>query len=157
MQKFRTISLVAALLVLLGIFLPSPAAKAAITTLNSKVLSLKVTTNPYSYQVVERSSSQVLISQHSTTFNLSGTIYSAASATRVTITSTTLDADLALSGTSHTAHVKFTFTSPQVLHVHLTFNNGTPTQVTEQFNDQQEHYYGIWEYPFNGKLDNRGN
>src|SRR5437588_2890336 len=73
------------------------------------------------------------------------------------ITSTPLDADLVLSGTSHTAHVKFTFTTPQVLHVHLTFNNGTPTQVTEQFNDQQEHYYGIWEYPFNGKLDNRGN
>src|SRR5438132_375825 len=109
MKKLHTISLAAALLVLLGIFLPSPAARAAITTLNSKVLSLQVTTNPYSYQVVERSSSEVLVSQHATTFNLSGTTYTTASATRVTMTSTTLDANLLLSGTSHTAHVKFTF------------------------------------------------
>src|SRR5438876_10296753 len=142
MKKKRPISRVATLLVLLSIFLPSPAAKATITTLNSKILSLQVTTNPYSYQVVERPSSQVLVSQHLTTFTVGGTHYRATSATRVTTTSTTLDADLVLSGTSHTAHVKFTFTTPQVLHVHLTFNNGTPTQVAEQFNDQQEHYYG---------------
>ena len=29
-------------------------------------------------------------------------------------------------------------------------------QVFQEFLDQGEHYYGIWEYPFGGAIDNRG-
>src|SRR5215471_1850868 len=30
------------------------------------------------------------------------------------------------------------------------------TEISEEFKDQGEHYYGIWEYPFGGNIENRG-
>ena len=124
----------------------------------STTLKLAVTPSPYSYQVTEISSGEVLLSQSASTFTVGGTAYTTASASGFTTTGTTLDATLALTGTSNTAHVKFTFTSPEVLQVLLTYNSGTPTNVKEQFNDQNEHYYGIWGYHLgtSGNLDNRG-
>jgi len=128
------------------------------TTLASPTLKLEVTPSPYSYKVTEISSGDVLVSQSATTFTVSGTVYATASASGFITTGTTLDATLALSGTTNTAHVKFTFTSPEVIQVLLTYSSGTPTNVKEQFNDQSEHYYGIWGYHLgsSGALDNRG-
>jgi len=127
------------------------------TTLASSALKLEVTPSPYSYKVTEISSGEVLLSQAATTFTV-GTAYTTTGASGFITTGTTLDATLALSGTTNTAHVKFTFTSPEVLQVLLTYNSGTPTNVKEQFNDQSEHYYGIWGYHLgsSGSLDNRG-
>jgi alpha-glucosidase (family GH31 glycosyl hydrolase) len=31
-----------------------------------------------------------------------------------------------------------------------------PAEIKEEFRDQGEHYYGIWEMPFGGNIDNRG-
>jgi alpha-glucosidase (family GH31 glycosyl hydrolase) len=128
------------------------------TVLQSTALKLEVTASPYSYKVTEMSSGDVLVSQSTSTFTVGGTAYATSGASGFTTTGTTLDATLALSGTSNTAHVKFTFTSPEVLQVLLTYNSGTPTNVKEQFNDQSEHYYGIWGYHLgtSGNLDNRG-
>jgi alpha-D-xyloside xylohydrolase len=128
------------------------------TVLTSTTLKLEVTPSPYSYKVTEISSGEVLLSQAATTFTVGGTAYATAGASGFITTGTTLDATLALSGTTNTAHVKFTFTSPEVLQVLLTYNSGAPTNVKEQFNDQSEHYYGIWGYHLgtSGALDNRG-
>lgn len=128
------------------------------TVLESASLRLEVTPSPYSYKVIEKSSGEVLVSQSASTFTVGGTASATASASGFATTATTLDAALALSGGSNTAHVKFTFTSPEVLQVLLTYNNGTPTNVKEQFNDQGEHYYGIWGYNLgtSGSIDNRG-
>jgi alpha-glucosidase (family GH31 glycosyl hydrolase) len=128
------------------------------TVLQSTALKLEVTASPYSYKVTEISSGEVLVSQSATTFTVGSTASASASASGFATTATTLDANLALSGGSNTAHVKFTFTSPEVLQVLLTYSGGTPTNVKEQFNDQGEHYYGIWGYHLgtSGSLDNRG-
>ena len=129
---------------------------AAMKRLNSSALRLVVTTNPYSYQVFERSTNQVLVSENAATYTIAGTAYQAGSAGSISITSTTLSATLTLTGTTETAHVQFTFTSPQVLQVQLTANGTAPSAVQEQFLDQGEHFYGIWEFPFTGNIDNRG-
>jgi alpha-glucosidase (family GH31 glycosyl hydrolase) len=128
------------------------------TVLESTALKLELTASPYSYKVTEKSSGDVLLLQSASTFTVGGSAYTTSGASGFTTTGTTLDATLALSGTSNTAHVKFTFTSPEVLQVLLTYNSGTPTNVKEQFNDQSEHYYGIWGYHLgtSGNLDNRG-
>jgi len=128
------------------------------TVLQSTALKLEVTASPYSYKVTEISSGEVLVSQSATTFTVGSTASASASASGFAATATTLDATLALSGGSNTAHVKFTFTSPEVLQVLLTYSGGTATNVKEQFNDQGEHYYGIWGYHLgtSGNLDNRG-
>ena len=128
------------------------------TILDSTVLRLEVTASPYSYKVTEIASGEVLVSQSGSTFTLGGTASATASASGFATTATTLDANLAFTGGSSTAHVKFTFTSPEVLQVLLTATTGTPTNIKEQFNDQNEHYYGIWGYHLgtSGNIDNRG-
>jgi alpha-glucosidase (family GH31 glycosyl hydrolase) len=50
--------------------------------------------------------------------------------------------------------VTFRFLNPQVVQVHITVDRAT--EISEEFDDQGEHYYGIWEYPFAGNIDNRG-
>ena len=59
-------------------------------------------------------------------------------------------------GTPAQAQVSFTFVKPEVLQVAITYKDATPSEISEEFNDQGEHYYGIWEQPFGGSLDNRG-
>ena len=128
------------------------------TVLESTALRLELTTSPYSYKVTEKSSGEVLLLQSASTFTVGGTAHTTASASGFVTTGTTLYATLVLSGTTNTAHVRFTFASPEVLQVLLTYNGGTPTNVKEQFTDQSEHYYGIWGYHLgsSGALDNRG-
>jgi alpha-glucosidase (family GH31 glycosyl hydrolase) len=128
------------------------------TVLESTALRLEVTASPYSYKVTEKSSGEVLVSQSVSTFTLGSTASATASASGFATTATTLDANLAFAAGSGAAHVKFTFTSPEVLQVLLTATTGTPTNIKEQFNDQNEHYYGIWGYHLgtSGNIDNRG-
>jgi alpha-glucosidase (family GH31 glycosyl hydrolase) len=139
------------LVTLLAVSLP-----AATKTITSSALQLTVTPNPYSYQVIERSTGQVLVSENTVTFTIAGVAYQAATASGIITTPTSLNATLALNGTTETAHVQLVFTSPQVLQIQLTANGSAPNSIQEQFVDQGEHVYGIWEYPFTGNLDNRG-
>jgi hypothetical protein len=137
--------------------LDAPVVPGSGTVLESSVLRLEVTASPYSYKVTEKSSGEVLVSQSGSTLTVGGTASASTSASGFATSATTLDANLALSG-SNTAHVKFTFTSPEVLQVIVSTTSGTATNVKEQFNDQNEHYYGIWGYHLgtSGNLDNRG-
>jgi alpha-D-xyloside xylohydrolase len=134
----------------LGVLLAAGATgTASAAKLESAALSLEVTEAPYAYRVLERSSGRVLLVHSATTFTAGG---AATSATAVATTATTLEADLTLA--TGTAHVRFAFSDPEVLEVELTRTGAT--QIQEQFEDQQEHYYGVWEYPWGGGLDNRG-
>jgi hypothetical protein len=63
-----------------------------------------------------------------------------------------LKATLRLEGTSVPAQVSFSFAKPEVLQVLLSFNNGIPAEMREEFADQGEHVYGIWEMPFGGSI-----
>ena len=99
------------------------------TALESSVLRLEVTANPYSYQIIEKATGLVLVSQSETRFTVGGTTRTATGAAGIGETSTNLDATLSLSGTTDTAHVQFTFASPEVLQVLLTYDNGTPTAI----------------------------
>jgi hypothetical protein len=70
-----------------------------------------------------------------------------------------LDDTLILSGTSDTAHVRWAVISPDIVQVTLSYDNGAPTNIKEQFQDQGEHYYGIWGYASTAtgvNLDARG-
>ncbi len=127
----------------------------AAETLESSVLRLELNTNPYSYRVIERSSGEVLLAETGEiTFTSNG--YTVRSVTDVTKTGDTIRATLHLEGTSDLAQAGFRFVKPGVLQVVLSFKNGVAAEIKEQFSDQGEHYYGIWEMPFGGNVDNRG-
>jgi alpha-D-xyloside xylohydrolase len=128
---------------------------AAVETLESSALRLEVNTNPYSYRVRERSSGETLLSETGRiTFTTSG--YTVRSVTDVAEGPGWLSATLHLEGTSLVAQVTFRFEKPEELQVTHTFSDGVAAEIREEFADQGEHYYGIWEMPFGGNIDNRG-
>ncbi len=124
--------------------------------LESASLRIILTRNPYSFTIIEKSSGQTLLSQQETTFELGGSSYTAESAYNITITASTMDADLVLAGALTPGHVRFSLESPEVVQVLLTCSGDVPSNIKEEFIDQGEHYYGIWEYPQGGNIDNRG-
>ena len=137
----------------------------AVETLESSALRLEVSTNPYSYRVLERSTGEILISQSGTALTVGAELYRVTDASDVIKTVGTLRATLLLelagrysppAGTLDRAQVSFRFVKPQVLQAIITYQNGAPDEISEEFSDQGEHYYGIWEYPFGGNIDNRG-
>ena len=130
-------------------------AQAPVETLESSILKLEVRTNPYSYRVMEKSTGETLLSETGGSW-FTESRYPARTADKVTRADQRLEATLHLDGTSTPAQVTFSFVAPEVLQVTLTFNGGIPTQISEEFADQGEHYYGIWEMPFGANVDNRG-
>jgi alpha-D-xyloside xylohydrolase len=126
------------------------------SVLESTKLRIILTRNPYSFTITEKSSGQTLLSQKETRFILGGSGYITESAYNITVTASTMDADIVLVGTSETGHVKFSLESPEMVQVLLSCNGAPPSNIKEEFIDQGEHYYGIWEYPQGGHIDNRG-
>jgi len=147
-----------ALLAVASVFAAAPIAIASAAVLESANLRLEVTAAPYSYSVTEISTGTVLLSTTQTQFTL-GTAGTVTQASIVGQTATSLDATAILSGTTDTAHIRWTFVNPDVIQVQLSYDNGAPTNIKEQFLDQGERNYGIWEYSYwgtGGSLDNRG-
>jgi len=127
-------------------------------TLESSLLRLDISERPYSFTITEKATSEILLSQNQTKFKLPDGTYTAVSAYNVTRSPSKIDADLllTLNGTSKVGHVEISLQSPGLILVLLTCSDQEPSNIKEEFNDQGEHYYGIWEYPQGGNIDNRG-
>ena len=128
-------------------------------------MRLDISTNPYSFRVVEKSSGVPLVTQDFTAFTLGAELYPIAVADNFVKGTEKIEGDLHLesggrerlrTGRPTRAHIVFTFIKPEVLEVHITYDQNASTEISETFNDQGEHYYGIWEYPYGGHIDNRG-
>jgi alpha-D-xyloside xylohydrolase len=131
---------------------------AAKTVLESTTLRVEISTAPYSYAVVEKSTGMVLLRQAETTFTV-GAARAAATAMIGNKTATTIEATLKFAGSSDAARVRWTFVDPAVVQVALSYDGGSPTNISEAFVDQGERNYGLWEYSYygtGGALDNRG-
>lgn len=126
--------------------------------LESSLLRLTVTGNPFSFNVVEKATGTVLVQQTATRFVTSGT-YSVSAASGFVLTGTSLQAELLLNGTQPTdrltAQVRFVFSEPEILRATLSSDLFTPGQIFQQFADQGEEIFGGFECPFNGSLSSR--
>ncbi len=156
-RRVRRLPLVfaAAVLAVLG-WWAAPRAAQAPAVLESPLLRLEVTSEPYSFAVIERRTGQVLLRQAQTSFT-AGTAHSAAKAVVGSRTANTLAATLTVPGSADTARVRWSFVEPAVLQVQLVDDKAT--SITEAFVDQGERTYGLWEYSYYGTagaLDNRG-
>src|SRR5579872_1730654 len=144
---------------------PSSPIQAAVETLESSALRLEVSSSPYSYRIIERSTGEVLLSQTSSAFRFEDELYPVADVLEITKSAGSLRATLSVqlsgradlpTGVLPKAQVTFTFVKPEVVQVVLSYLGGSPREVSEEFLDRGEHYYGIWEYPFGGNIDDRG-
>jgi alpha-D-xyloside xylohydrolase len=155
------------LLVLLRVLIVDCCGKgwAEVTALESSALRIEISASPYSYRVLEKSTGAVLVSLDGTAFTFGPELYPVAEATNFTRSTDRIEADLLVevagrdrlpNGSPDRGHVAFTFVRPEVVEVDISYKQGGPSEISEAFNDQGEHYYGIWEYPFGGHIDNRG-
>lgn len=146
-------------------FLLASESQAATQSLESSVLRLEVTASPYSYRVIEKSTGEVLVVHDSTGFTFGPEFYPVADAVNFVPGVNSLQGSLVIEtagrdklpgGAPDKGQIAFTFLKPEVLQVQITYGNASPSDVSEEFKDQGEHYYGIWEYPFGGHIDDRG-
>jgi alpha-D-xyloside xylohydrolase len=129
----------------------------AVNTTNiveSSLLRLAVYQNPFSFTVIEKSTGTVLLQQAANQFTI-GSTYGVTLATNFVITSTTLDADLFLSGSSAIGHVTFNFIQPGMIQTTLSSSNSSPSQIFQQFEDQGEDIFGGFEGTPIGSLSTR--
>ena len=127
---------------------------AATETLDSSVLRIELTTSPYAFRVVEKSTGETLLATSSTAFTENR--FPVSEATDIKKQENALAATLSLQRTDSRARLSLTFIKPEVVQVLLTYESAGAGDVLQQFVDQGERYYGIWEYPFGGNIDNRG-
>jgi alpha-D-xyloside xylohydrolase len=157
-RAFRRLSVLFAAAALgLRLWTAAPAAAQGATVLESSALRLEVSTQPYSYAIVEKRTGQTLLRQAQTTFNIGGAGRSATAVVIRTKSANALEATMSLAGSSETARIIWTFVTPAVVQVQL--NAKGASSIAESFVDQGEHNYGLWEYSYNGSggaLDNRG-
>jgi alpha-D-xyloside xylohydrolase len=142
------------LLTLAASFVLAPEVPAAVESLKSAALQFELTTSPYSYRLLAAPTGAVILSHSSLAFTEKR--LPAVSASAVTKTTTSLRAKLQLAEASGAAEISFVFTRPDVLQVIVSYSGGEAGEISQEFLDQGEHYYGIWEYPFGGNIDNRG-
>ena len=127
----------------------------ATETLASAALEIALNASPFTYRVTERSTGEVLVSQTGAT-SFTDNQYTVRNVSDVVKTKDGIRGVLHLEGTSEPAQISLTFIRPEVVQVLLTFKNGVPANIREEFTDEGEHYYGIWEAPFGANIDNRG-
>src|ERR1035441_8293922 len=120
----------------------------------SGLLRLVVYPNPFSFMVIEKATGTVLLQQTTNQFTI-GSTYGVSQATNIVITSTTLDAELVLAGTSATGHITFNFIQPGMIQTTLSSSNSSPSQIFQQFADQGEDIFGGFECPTGGTLSTR--
>ena len=104
--------------------------------------------------MIKKSTGEVLLSQDNTAFTFGEEAYPVADASNVVEDSSGIHGNLIVEtagreklpgGAPDRGQVTFTFLRPEVLQVQITYNSASPSEVSEQFNDQGEHYYGIWD------------
>jgi alpha-D-xyloside xylohydrolase len=128
--------------------------RAGVEAIESSALRIELNTSPYSLRIIEKSTGDVLLSASRTAFTEQ--LHRVTAATDVVKASDSIQATLVLAGDTGKAKLRVAFTKPEVVQVTLEYGGGDCASIYEEFEDHGDHYYGVWEYPFGGNIDNRG-
>jgi alpha-glucosidase (family GH31 glycosyl hydrolase) len=128
--------------------------RAQVESLESPALRVEIGANPYAFTLIEKSTGEALLSSKRIAFTEQD--HRVASITDVVKMADSLQATLLLSGTSQKARLTLTFTKPEIIQVTLDYEGGDCQSIEQGFEDHGEHYYGVWEYPYGGNIDDRG-
>ncbi|MGA8232779.1 MAG: TIM-barrel domain-containing protein, partial [Candidatus Acidiferrales bacterium] len=134
-------------------FLAAPV-RAQVESLESPALRVEISSKPYGLTLIEKSTGQTLLSLNRAAFTEQD--HRVSSVTGVVKKADSVEATLLLSGASETAKLTLTFTNPEIIQVTLGYDGGDCESISQGFEDRGDHYYGVWEYPFGGSVDDRG-
>lgn len=124
-------------------------------TLTSDYLKIRVQEDPYGFEVVERSSGDVLLNHANTEFQDGLLPKRVVEAAEVRTSNRSIRATLHLTASSRTATLHLELATPRRVTLRLRHPNPNTT-TTVAFEDEGQHYYGLWEHTHGRDLDNRG-
>lgn len=134
---------------------PLPKVQAQTHTLQSEYLELTLTENPYSFEVRGVQSGKVLLTHAQTAFSQGIHSQDVEDAHDVQVNGQELTAKLDLAHLNHDATLHITL--PRGRRATIELDHPLPdASVRVAFEDDDVHYYGIWEHTHGGGLDNRG-
>jgi alpha-glucosidase (family GH31 glycosyl hydrolase) len=148
----------ASCLAALALSLPSTvrAAEPGPVVLESAVLRLEVTAEPYGYRVLEKKSGEVLVEHAAVQMGVAGGP-PVAKAAKLKAAGRAVSAELIAGEGAAIGQVRFRFQAPEVLSVELQSKAGGGTvSVKQELRTGDERNYGLFEYAFGGRLDNAG-
>lgn len=131
-------------------------AYAAAAAVESSALRVELIGKPYQIRFIERATGKVLLATAGAAFSENRFPVTEAVEVAKTGAGNSLSAKLLLARTGKTARLTIAFLKPEVVRVTLSENGCDSREVLQEFQDRGEHYYGVWEYPFNRSIDNRG-
>jgi alpha-glucosidase (family GH31 glycosyl hydrolase) len=124
-------------------------------TLESEHLTVTVTEEPYGFEVRAAQSGEVLLTHAETAFSQGIHSQTVQDAHDVQVKGRTLTATLDLAHLSHNATLRISLPRGRRATIELT-HPLPDASVRVAFEDDGQHYYGIWEHTHGGGLDNRG-
>ena len=146
----------ACLLLLGGLLVALPGtATAQSHTLRSDHLEITVTEDPYRFEVRAAGSGEVLLSHAGTTFRQGVLPQRVTEAYDVEVDGAVLTARLALAQLARPATLRLSLDRGRRATLELT-HPAPDASVSVAFEDDGQHYYGLWEHAHGGGLDNRG-
>lgn len=125
------------------------------SVLQSEYLTVRVQEDPYGFEVVERSSGEVLLTHASTSFREDILPQPVAEAEEIEKSEATISAALDLAGVDRLAELHLSLASPRRVTIDLRHPN-PGARTTVAFEDEGQRYYGVWEHAHGEDLDNRG-
>ena len=135
-------------------FRPCRAHSAPAAIVRGSRVELHLFSRPYGFELVDPVAGTVLLKEQRTEFIVGRRKDRVSTLGQIRSLPNGVTAEVRVRG--HAAGtIEFRFGQPEVLQVSLRPLPGA-TGVAEAFMDQGERYYGLWEYPFSGGLDNRG-
>ncbi len=148
-----------AVLSLAIVFTAAGAARAAgPVTVESGPLRLEVMAEPYGYRLLEKKTGEVLVEHGGVELAGGASKLRPARAAKLQRMGRSVTAQLQTAEGSPAGLARFRFDSPEVLTVELEAGKGAPVESVKQElrTAEGERIYGLFEYPFGGKLDNAG-
>jgi alpha-D-xyloside xylohydrolase len=145
-----------AVAVVLAVLGPRPAEAAEPAVLESGRVRLEVTAEPYGYRLLEKGTSQVVVEHGGVQFGQDGGAARAVKAGRLRRQGGSIAADLVTADGQAAGRARFRFEGGEVLVVELAAEGGKAPSITQELRAADERYYGLFEYPFGGRLDNAG-
>lgn len=124
-------------------------------TLMSEHLEVRFSEAPFDFEVVERSSGDVLLDHARTAFREDLLLQSLDEAESIMKEGSTIAVEFELGESNRPVNLRFTLATSRRVTVELHHPNPN-ARTTVAFEDDGQHYYGLWEHPHGGDLDNRG-
>lgn len=141
----------------LALWVGSALADAGVEVLESPALRLEVQTQPYAYRLTEKAGGGTLVQHTGCVVRVGARQLPVTAARRIESEPDRLRLALTLDGGDAPMTAEMRFVEPGVLTVNLAVEApGEGAALIERFAAGDEHYYGVWEQPETGELDNRG-